>query len=103
MQKRKCNKTSKCQINESIENPMNKFDVNIVTNRKKYLNWSFRSTFTREKQFANGIIMIEKYKCRIKLKLTHKEAGILELYKVSMYDFHCNYIKNNRVTKLNLC
>ena len=47
--------------------------------------------------------MIEKYKCRIKLKLTHKEAGILELYKVSMYDFHCNYIKNNRVTKLNLC
>lgn len=34
----------------SIENPMNKIDVKIVTSRKQYLKWSLKSTFKREKK-----------------------------------------------------
>ena len=40
---------------KSIENPMKKLDVTIVTNRKNYINWSFRETIRREKQLDNGL------------------------------------------------
>ena len=31
-------------FNKPIENPMSKVDVKIVTTRKQYIKWSFRST-----------------------------------------------------------
>ena len=34
---------------------MKKLDVTIVTNRKNYINWSFRETIRREKQLDNGL------------------------------------------------
>ena len=34
---------------KSIENPVNKVDVKIVTTRKQYLKWSSRPTFKRGK------------------------------------------------------
>ena len=45
---------------KAIENPINKFDVRIVTTKKKYLKWSFRPIFKREKVFCNGTIAVEK-------------------------------------------
>ena len=39
---------------KSIENPMNKLDVETVTTRKQYLKWSFIPTFKRGKQFRMG-------------------------------------------------
>ena len=58
---------------------MNKCDLKIVTNRKTYLKWSFRPTFRKEKQLENGLILIEKDKCRINLnKTTDIGASILE-------------------------
>ena len=77
---------------------MNKVTVKIATNRKNYLNWPLDQPL-KEK---SNLIMIEKDKSGIKLnKPTHKEASILELSKVLMYDFHCNYIKNDMVMNLN--
>ena len=46
---------------------MEKFNIKIVINRKKYIKWSFRQSFRKKKQFNNGFIMTEKDKCRIKL------------------------------------
>lgn len=45
---------------------MEKFDIKIVINRKKYIKWSFRQSLRKEKQLNNGFIMTEKDKCRIK-------------------------------------
>ena len=50
-----------------LKNLMEKFDIKIVINRKKYIKWSLRQSFRKEKQFNNGFIMTEKDKCRIKL------------------------------------
>ena len=36
-------------LGKTIENPINKVDVKIVTNRKQYLQWLFRTTFKRGK------------------------------------------------------
>ena len=46
---------------------MEKFDIKIVINRKKYIKWSFRQSLRKEKQLNNGFIMTEKDKYRIKL------------------------------------
>ena len=62
---------------------MNKVDVKIMTTRKRYLKWSFRPTFTREKQFRNGAKAIEKERCRINLnKPIYLGTSILDLNKV---------------------
>ena len=90
--------TNNAIFSESTENSMNKVTVKIVTNRKNHLNWPLDQPL-KEK---SNLIMIEKDKSGIKLnKPTHKEASILELSKVLMYDFHCNYIKNDMVMNLN--
>ena len=44
---------------KSVENPVNKIGVKIMTIRKQYLKWSFRPTFKRQKQFCNGTIATE--------------------------------------------
>ena len=50
---------------KSIENPMNKIGLNIMTTRKQCSKWSFRPSFKRERQFRNGAMAIEKEKYRI--------------------------------------
>ena len=35
---------------KSIENPMSKVDVKVVTTREQYLKWSFRPTYKRGKK-----------------------------------------------------
>ena len=70
---------------KSIENLMNKIDVKIVTTRKQYLKWSFRSTLKRKQLFHNGAITIEKEKYRIIFnKPIYIGISILSLSKVLM-------------------
>ena len=89
---------------KTIRNPMSKVDVKLVISRKKYLMWSFRQTFKREKQFRNGAIFIEKEKCRANLnKPTYTGTNILDLSKVLTQGFHYNYNSTNMVIKLNCC
>ena len=65
---------------KSIENLMNKVDMEIFITRKQYLKWSFRPTFKREKQFCDETIAREKEKCRTNLnKPIYIETSILDL------------------------
>ena len=65
IKKTKCETKNDATFGKSIENPMNKASVTIVTTRKQYLLWPFRPAFKREKQFRDGAIAIEREKCRI--------------------------------------
>ena len=80
---------------------MNKVDIKVVTTRKKYLKLSFRPIFKREKKFRNGAIIIEKQKMQNKSQETN--LNILDLSRVSMQDFHYNYIKNEYHDKAKCC
>ena len=52
---------------KSIENPMNKSDVEIASKKKIYLKWPFAPSLRRERQLDDGFIMIN-IKCRIKIR-----------------------------------
>ena len=71
-------------LGKTIENPINKVHVKIVTNRKQYLKWLFRTTFKKGK-FCNEAIAIEKKKHKINFNKTiHIRVSILDLSKVLM-------------------
>ena len=79
---------------KSIENLMNKVDLNIVTTSKQYFKQSFRPAFKREKQFRNGAIVGKKEKCKVNFdKPIYTGTRILDLSKVLIKDFRYNYIK----------
>ena len=79
---------------KSIENLMNKVDLNIVTTSKQYFKQSFRPAFKREKQFRNGAIVGKKEKCKVNFdKPIYTGTRILDLSKVLIKDFPYNYIK----------
>ena len=76
-------------FSKSIENPVNKVVLKIVTTRKQYLKRTFMPAFKREKQFCSEAIAIENQKCRMDInELIHIGANILDLSKVLMQDFH---------------
>lgn len=90
-------------FSKSIENPINKFDVKIITNRKNYLKWLFRLTFRRKKQRLRGLLNMEKDKCRKKFnKLTDFRAAMLELSKEYTTGYHYIYIKIEYEEKVEL-
>ena len=58
---------------------MKKVNVKIFTTRIKYLKWSFRPAFKREREFCNEEIAMLKEKCRkILNKSNYIRANILE-------------------------
>ena len=87
----------------SIENPMNKIDVKIVTSRKQYLKWSLKSTFKREKKIFR-VIVIKKEKCRININKTiYIVASILDLSKILMQVSTIIILKINMMINLKCC
>ena len=90
-------------FSKSIENPINKFDVKIITNRKNYLKWLFRLTFGRKKQRLCGLLNMEKDECRKKFnKLIDFRAAMLELSKEYTTGYHYIYIKIEYEEKVEL-
>ena len=80
---------------EIIKNWRNRTDLKLVSNKKAYLKWTSKPSYTSHKIFDNDFVAIRKNKVTITLKKpAYIEMCILELSKVSMYELHYGYIKN---------
>ena len=70
-------------------------DERLVSNKKDYLKWTFKSSFMSQKIFDNDLVAIRKNKVTLTLnKPAYIGMCILELSKVLMYEYHYGYIKN---------
>ena len=60
-----------------------------VNNKKDYLNWTSKTSYTTKKIFDNDLVAIHKIKTTLTLiSVAYVGMYILELSKVPMYEFH---------------
>ena len=80
---------------KTMENIRNRIYVNLVSNKKNYLNWASKPSYVSRKIFGNNLVAICKNKVTLMLsKPTCIGMCILELGKLLMHEFHCDYIKD---------
>ena len=74
-----------------MENLRNRINVKLVNNEKDYLKCTLKPRYTSHKIFDNNLVAI-------RISEGNKPAYIgmstLELSKVSVYEFHYDYIKH---------
>ena len=77
-------------------------DVRLLSNNKDYLKWASKPSFATQKVFDNNLVTIHKSKSTLTLnKPASVVMGILiELSKVSLYEFHYDYMKTKYGKKL---
>ena len=79
---------------ERMKNWRNRINLKLVNNKKAYLKWTPKPSYMSHKIFDNDFVAIRKNKVTTTLKKpAYIEMCILELNKVSMYEFHYGYIK----------
>ena len=67
----------------------NRIDVRLLSNKKYYLKWTSNPSYMSQKIFGNDLGSISKSKATLKLnKPAYVGMCILDLSKVSMYEFH---------------
>ena len=70
-------------------------DKKLVSNKKVYLKWTSKRSYTSQKLFDNYLVAIHKSKVTLKLnKPAYVGMCILNVSKVLMYEFHYDWIKN---------
>ena len=80
---------------KTMENLRNRIDVRLMSNKKDYLKWTPKPSYLSHKIFDNDLVAIRKNKVTLTLsKAAYIGMCILELSKVSTYEFHFDYIKN---------
>ena len=81
---------------KAMENVRNRINVKLASNKKDYLKWL-------HKIFDTSLAWIRKNKVTLALnKLAYTGMCILELSKVSMSEFHQDYIENKYGNNLRL-
>ena len=89
---------------KTMENLRKRIDVRLVTNEKKLDKLTSKPTFVSSKIFNKNLMAVHKVKETLTLnRPAYVGMCILDLSKMLMYDFHCNYIKkkyNNRARLL---
>ena len=76
-----------------MENVRNRIDFQIVTNEKDLLKLTSKPRFTNKTEFSESVVGVNLQKTKVMLnKPVMVGFCILELSKVSMYDFHYNTI-----------
>ena len=77
-----------------MEKLRNRIDVKLIKNEKDYLKFTLKLSHMSYKIFDNNLVAIHKSKLALKLnKPAYIGMWILELSKVLMFEFHCDYIK----------
>ena len=80
---------------KTMENLRKRIDVRLVTNEKKLLKLTSKSTYVSSKTFNENLVAAQKIKETLNLnRPAYVGMCILDLSKTLMYDFHYNYIKN---------
>ena len=87
---------------KTMEKFRNRIDVQLIKNEKDYLKFTLKPSYMSYKIFDNNLVAIHKSKLALKLnKPAYIGMWILELSKVLMYEFHCDYIKKNMTKNQN--
>ena len=88
---------------KTMENLRKRTDVKLVNNKKDYIKCTSKRSYMSHKIFDNNLVAIRKSKLALKLnKPAYIGMCILELSKVSMYNFHYDHIKNKYDNKSKL-
>ena len=78
-----------------MENLRKRIDIRLASNEKDCLKWISKPSYISQQIFDNDLVGIRKSKVTLTLiKLAYVGMCVLDLSKVLMYDFHCDYIKN---------
>ena len=86
-----------------MESLRNRINIKLVNNEKDYLKCSSKPSCMSHKIFDNDLVAISRVKLALKInKAAYIGMCILELSKVLMYKFHCDYIKIKYDNYLNL-
>ena len=86
---------SKAVCGKTMENLRNRIDVRLVSNEKDYLKWTSKPSFMSQTMFDIDLVTICKSKVILTLsKPAYVGMYILEMSKALMYEFHCDYNKN---------
>ena len=77
---------------KSMENVRKRVDVKLVNNRGDYLKYTSRPTVVSQKILDKNLVVIHRVKPVLLLnKPIYIGFSVLELSKLLMYDWHCNY------------
>ena len=68
---------------KTMENSRNRINIKLVSNKKDYLKWTFKTSYMSHKIFGNDLVAIRKNKATLTLnKPAQIGMCILELSKV---------------------
>ena len=86
-----------------MENLRNRVDVTLGNNKNDCLKWTSKPSYIAQNIFDNDLVALHKIKNTLRLnKPEYNRMCVLELNKVSVYEFHYNYIKNKYDNKSRL-
>ena len=84
---------------KTMENLRNRIDAKLVRRKKYYMKRTSKPSYMFQKIFENDLVAIPRYKVILTLnKPGYVDMCTLDLCKVLMYEFHCDYIKKSRAT-----
>ena len=93
----------KALYGKTMKSVRNKIIVKLVNNIKDYFKCTSKRSYMSHKIFANNLVAMRKSNLTLKPnKPAYTRTLILELSKVLMYEFHCDYIKNKYGNKSKL-
>ena len=79
---------------KTMENLRKRVDVRLVTDVKRLDKLTSKPTFVSSKIFNENLMAMHKLKENLTLnRPAYGGMAILDISKIRMYDFHCNYIK----------
>ena len=80
---------------KTMENLRKTVSVKFINNAKDYVKRISKPSFISQKIFSKNFVAIHQIKAVLILnKSIYVKFGILDLSKLLMYKFHCEYIKN---------
>ena len=89
---------------KTMENVTNHRDIKLVASDKRRKQLVSEPNYHSHKNFSDHLMAIEMKKKRVKkTKPLYSATSILDISKIPMYDFWCDYINSKYGDKAKLC